>query len=212
MTDPAHLVREACDLLAGYLPQLEQEIPEPGSTGAAVPGMAGRAPAAPLPGNAAALYARTGIEASARNLEGMLLYAAGRRRPGPLSARGGSDANTLAALDAISRLFATVEGEADLERLVMSELDRRLDAAREHPAIDEAQRWRPVPSRQCPTCRCWFLRVLLDSRGDATTRVDCFGHLPSGAPCRAVAAMGTDEHGRPALTWADGFTETVTET
>src|SRR6266550_1084766 len=97
LTDPADLAQEACGLLAALLPRLARETAEPSAEGPA-PGMHARAAAAPLPGNAPAFYARTGIDATARQLEGVLKYAAGARRPGPLAVRGGSAANTLGAL------------------------------------------------------------------------------------------------------------------
>jgi hypothetical protein len=181
VTNPADLVQEACDLLADILPRLARETAEPSAEGPA-PGMHARAAAAPLPGNAPAFYARTGIDATARQLEGVLKYAAGARRPGPLAVRGGSAANTLGALDAICGLIAVADD--DLYRLVITELEQRLNEARQVRAIDEAERWRPVPSRACPY-RCFFLKVLIDSRGQPAGRVGCFGHLPSGEPCRA---------------------------
>ena len=217
MTSPADLVAEACDLLATYLPRLERLAPEPDEAAFAVPGMTGRPAAAPLPGNAQAIYALTGIQASARQLEGVLLYAAGKRRAGPLAARGGSDANTLKALDAITRLAAAADD--DLWRLVMSELEQRLNEARCVPAIDEAQQWRFIPPRRdeygrpvpgCPYCHGYFLKAALDSRGRLSGRVEC----RSDPGCRdyggqhPAAQLGTDEHGRPVLAWPD-FTETA---
>lgn len=185
MTNPADLVQEACDLLAALLPRLARETAEPSAEGPA-PGMHARAAAAPLPGNAPAFYARTGIDATARQLEGVLKYAAGARRPGPLTHRGGSTANTFEALAAIASLIDIADD--DLYRLVISELEQRLEEGRQVRAIDEAERWRPVPSRPCPYCRCYFLRVLEDARGQPAGRVGCFGHLEPGVPCRAAWA------------------------
>ena len=185
LTDPADLVREACDQIAALLPRLRRETAEPSPEGH-VTGTIGRHTAAPVPGNPPAFYAKTGIDATARQLEGILLYAAGARRPGPLSARGGSDGGTLKALKAITRLIARADD--DLYRMVISELEQQLNAARQVRAIDEAERWRPVPSRPCPYCRCYFLKVLEDARGQPAGRVGCFGHLESGEPCRAAWA------------------------
>src|SRR6266702_4421578 len=173
MTGPADPVQKACAQLAAYLPRLEREAPVPDETAFAAPGMTARPPAAPLPGNAAA-----------RQLEGVLKYAAGARRPGVLAVRGGSDANTAGALDAITALIG-IAGD-DLYRVVITELEQRLDEARQVRAIDEAEQWRPVRSRACPYCECFFLKVLLDARGEPTGRIECFGHRESGAPCRAA--------------------------
>ena len=158
-------MQEACDLLAALYPRLAAETPDPDCSAFAAPGVTARPPAAPVPGNAAVIYAKTGIDAAARQLEGILLYNAGSRRPGPV--RGGSDANTLAALEAIGRLIARADD--DLYRMVVAELERRLDEARSVPAIDEAERWRPVPSARLPA-----LRVL----------------LPAGAGGRGGRAVG----------------------
>jgi hypothetical protein len=184
LTDPADLVREACDLLAALLPRLRRETAWP-SAGGLVAGTVGRHTAAPVPGDPPAFFAYTSIGSSARWAEGLLLYAVGAgRRDGP---RGGSDANTVRVLTEVIPRLAAGAGD-DAFRLVISELEQRLDAARRVPAIDEAERWRPVPSRPCPYCRCYFLRVLEDSRGQPAGRVGCFGHLPSGEPCRAAWA------------------------
>src|SRR6266581_301333 len=184
MTGPADPVQKACAQLAAYLPRLEREAPVPDETAFAAPGMTARPPAAPLPGNAAALFALTSIHATARQLEGVLKYAAGARRPGPLAARGGSDANTAGALAAITSLIGIADD--DLYRLVISELEQRLDEARQVRAIDEAEQWRYVGGGSvCPFCRCSSLKTLLDARRQPG-RIQCFGHREDGAPCRAA--------------------------
>ncbi len=205
MAGPADPVQEACDLLAAYLPRLEREAPVPDETAFAAPGMTARPPAAPLPGNAAALFALTSIHATARQLEGVLKYAAGARRPGVLAARGGSDPNTLEALDAITALIG-IAGD-DLYRVVIAELEQRLDEARQVRAIDEAEQWRPVRSRACPSCGCYFLKILLDAARRPAGRIECFGHRESGVPCRAAWASLADIV--PDLARADDLAATV---
>ncbi len=190
MATPADLVREACDLLAGYLPRLARETPEPDCTAFAAPGMTARPSAAPIPGNVPAFYALTGIHATALQLEGVLKYAAGARRPGLLAVRGGSTVNVHEALNAICALIDIADD--DLYRMVISELEQRLAEAGAVPGIDEAQRWRPVQSRPCPYCGCFFLRVLLDAHLQPGGRVECFGHTEAGAPCRAAWARLLD--------------------
>jgi hypothetical protein len=118
-----------------------------------------------------------------RRLEAVLRYML-NGHPGP--ARGGSRGNTEAALAAITNLAAGLD--EDVEDATIRVLNRWIGAAQAVAAIDEAERWRPVPSRPCPYCRCFFLRVLIDSRGQPAGRVGCFGHLPSGEPCRAAWA------------------------
>lgn len=197
----ADLVRESTVLLAGYRSALEYLVGEPSPPGA---GMAPRPADAPFPGDAQAFAALMVIWEKVPRLEAALRLAVAGH---PGLRRGGSAGNFLAALAAIPALAAGLDEDA--EAAAGRILDQLLNLARAVPAIDEAQRWRPLRSRACPYCGCWFLRVLLDARGQPTAHVECFGHDGSGAPCRAVAAMGTDGHGRPVLAWAAGLTETV---
>jgi hypothetical protein len=183
MADPADLVREACTQLARYLPQLGCHARRPSVEGPA-PGVTGRPAAAPVPGNPPAFYAYTSIQSSSRWAEDLLLYAVGAATRGEDERPGGSDAVTVRLLTkAIPRLAAGVDD--DTYGLVLRELEQRLREAMSVRAIDEAQQWRPVPSRPCPRCRCYFLKVLIDAAGQPTGRVGCFGHLESGEPCRA---------------------------
>lgn len=204
MADPADLVREACTLLAGYLPVLERLVAEPSSAPVGTAGMTPRAADTPEPWNAPAGRALMDAHEGTRRLEAALRYAV-TGHPG--LRRGGSAVNTREALDAISRLAAGLGQDA--EAATVRILDRWTNEARAIPAIDEAQQWRPLRGRACPYCRCWFLRVLLDAAGRPTAHVECFGHLEGGEPCRAVAAMGTDDRGWPVLAWAAGLVETA---
>src|SRR6266705_1981392 len=93
----------------------------------------------------------------------------------------------------VPRLALITPGpDDDTYRMVITELEQRLDEARSVRAIDEAEQWRPVRSRACPSCGCFFLRVLLDARGRPAGRIECFGHRESGAPCRATWARLAD--------------------
>lgn len=205
MTDPADLVREACTLLAGYSPRLERLLAELTAEGPA-PGMHGRAAAAPVPGNPPAFFAYMSIWASARWAEELLLYAVGASGRDEGERTGGSDANTLRLLTrVIPKLAAGVD--EDTSGLVLRELEQRVNDARCVRAIDEAQVWRPLPGRPCPYCGCCWLKADMDSRPViiACFAVDC----ADGNGLRPVATMGTDDHGRPELAWADGRRETV---
>jgi hypothetical protein len=182
LTDPADLVREACDLLAALVPRLRRETPVPDETSFAAPGMTARPAAAPLPGNPPAFFAVTSISSSARWAEDLLLYAVGGSEH---ETRGGSDANTARLLtEVIPRLAAGAGDEA--YGMVLRELDARVVEARSVRAIDEAEQWRPIRGRPCPYCGCFFLRVLLDAEKRPTGRIECFGHRPDGAPCRSA--------------------------
>ena len=186
MADPADLVREACTLLAGYMDVLERLVAEPSAEGPA-PGMTGRSAAAPLPGNPQAFNALTTPHEGVRRLEAAQKYAV-TGHPG--RQRGGSAGNTAAALDAIPKLAAGLGEDARAATLAI--LDRWVSEARAIPAIDEAQQWRPLRSRACPRCGCFFLKVLLGVTGRPDGRVECFGHAGPGAPCRAAWARLAD--------------------
>ena len=199
-------VRDACDLLAAYLPRLQRLLPDPDSPlGYAAPGTSGGLAHAPLPGNAAVLLAATGIHAVARWWEAMLLYHHGGTAV--WGRRGGSDANTVGALEAIVRLAAAADD--DTVAMLLADLSRAEADAGAVRAIDETPQWRYLRGRPCPHCGCWALKVLLDASGRPTGHVECFGHGPGGRPCRQAAAAGTDERGRPVLEWSDGTVETV---
>jgi hypothetical protein len=203
LATPADLVSDACEQLAAYLALLEELVAEPSSPIGGPAGMSPRAADTPEPWNAPAGRALMDGHEGVRRLEAALRYAV-TYHPG--LRRGGSAGNTAAALAAIPKLAAGLseDDEAAAARI----LERWVNQARAVDAIDEAQRWRPLPSRPCPYCGCWFLRVLLDGSGRATGHIECFGHTGTGAACRAVAGVGTDDRGRPVLAWADGLTET----
>ena len=205
MADRGDPLRDICDQLAGRLPALARLTPEPDSPVTAAPGMHGRAAAAPLPGNPQAFYAYTGIWASARWAEQILLYAVGAAQ---LERRGGSDANTVRALtEAIPRLAAGVDDE--VYRMVITDLARRLNDVLSVAAIDEAEKWRPLGrARRCPRCDCPQLHAALDAAGRPTGHIECFTYDCTDANgYRPAAQASTDEHGHPVLAWADGTIE-----
>jgi hypothetical protein len=184
LATPADLVREQCNQMPGYIGGLFAEMLLAGygsSDGAPV--RLSPSSAAPLPGNAAAFYALTTIWEAIPRIEARLRYELNGH---PGQRRGGSGGNLLDALAAIPNLAAGLDEDA--EAWAARALEWLNNLARTQPGIDEAERWRPVPSRACPYCRCFFLRVLIDSRGQPAGRVGCFGHLPSGEPCRAAWA------------------------
>lgn len=203
MAVPADLVRDSCTQVAGYRSALERLVAEPSSPA----GGTGPRPAdaTPLPGNAQALTALMLIWEKVPRLEAALRLAVAGH---PGARRGGSAGNFLAALAAIPGLAAGLDEDGEAAAALI--LERLAGLARAVPAIDEAQRWRPLRSRPCPHCRCFFLKVLLDGNGRPSGHVECFTvGCRDGNGLRAVAAMGTDDRGRPALMWVDGLTETA---
>jgi hypothetical protein len=205
VADPVDLVREACALLAKNMSVLERLIAEPASPPGGAAGMTPRPADTPEPWNPAAGRALMDAHEGVRRLEARLRYEL-NGHPGPR--RGGSPGNPARALDAIPRLAAGLDKDA--EGAAVRILDRWINEARALPAIDEAQLWRPLRSRPCPHCRCYFLKVLLDASGRPTGHVECFAvGCRDSAGLRPVAAMGTSACGVPELQWADGLTETV---
>lgn len=206
MADPADLAREACALLAGYLPVLERLVAEPSSAPGGAAGMTPRAADAPEPWDAQAGRALMDSLEGVRRLKAALLYALSGH---PGVRHGMSEGNTAVVLAAIPKLAAGLD--RDGEAAVVRMLERWINEARSARGIDEAEQWRPLRSRACPYCGCWFLRVLLDEAGHATSHVECHAACccGDGNGLRPVAAMGTDDHGRPVLAWADGLVETV---
>jgi hypothetical protein len=187
VTNPADLVQEACDLLAGYMGTLELLVAEPSSTQDAAAGMTPRPADTPEPWDAPAGRALMDGHEGVRRLEAVLRYALNGH---PGQRRGASAGNTAAALGAIPRLAAGLSQDAEADAAHV--IGRWVSAARALPAIDEAEQWRPVRARPCPFCGCFFLKVLLDAAKRPAGRIECFGHRPDGAPCRATWARLAD--------------------
>ena len=201
-TDP---VRAACGQLAAYLPRLAALLPEPDApAGYAATAMTGGLAHAPLPGNAPALLALTGIHGIARWWEAMLLYHLGA--DSPWGRRGGTAGNTLAALESIVKLAGGADD--DVLQMLLSDLGRAEQDAGVLPAIDEAQRWRRIRNHPCRYCGCFYLEVLLGRDNQPGVHIEC--HAAASVGCR-------DGNGRrPAATltidgiaWADGRTEII---
>lgn len=121
--------------------------------------------------------------------------------------RGGSNGNTLAALDSITRLVHGVPD--DIARTVRGALDSWATQARQVRDIGEEDRWEPfrAPKGQlppaCPYCKTYSLRLVRAyGRVRCANRacVDTNGDRPAG---------GIDKNrmtGRAMLAWADGRT------
>jgi hypothetical protein len=150
------------------------------------------------PWNAAAANVATGIHRAARRIEAGL-----RGR----DTRGGSDRNTIAALESISRLAeAAPPGDVDA---AVEQLRDLADAGAALPAVDEADAWRPLPRQpgqpppRCPYCRSYSLRWLRGKLLVACRKPSC----RDGDGNRPVAAVdrSTMLDGAPALAWSDGL-------
>lgn len=155
------------------------------------------------PGNVAAMMLALDVHQFVRRLEASLRQAV-TGKPGP--ARGGSDANTRAALKAIISLGEAVTDEdaGKAARL----LERFVTAIGQLPAIDEVPRWeriRPGPGGlppRCPNCSTFSLRVALNSGAVMCVFPGCAdldGNMPP------VGRLELSRiNGDPVLAWKDG--------
>ncbi|MGW5259655.1 hypothetical protein ACWEQG_01690 [Microbispora sp. NPDC004025] len=121
--------------------------------------------------------------------------------------RGGSDANTTAALDAITHLVHGVPD--DIARQARAQLDTWVRQAREVRDIGEAEKWIPihVPKGalppECPYCRTFSLRIAQESGRVRCANVRCEdsnGERPRGRIDK------NQLNGDAMLVWADGRT------
>ena len=184
---------EYCADLAVLLPAAAALIAQADADGAAGSGQPGSSP----PWNSAAAAAVMDAHEGVRRLEASLRLAVAGH-PGPK--RGGSDANTMAALKAIEHLGYGVSMDAAADAAHF--LDRWSRAIRELPAVDEAEPWRHVPAA-CPYCGFGMLRVAPRSGMVTCLRygacTDSDGRHPSG---RMDVSRLT---GDPVIQWQDGL-------
>jgi hypothetical protein len=140
------------------------------------------------------------IHEGARRLEASLrMQLTGE--PGPR--RGGSHANTVAALNAISKLVHAVP--ADHERRVARIVARWVRHARQVPDIGLEERWVPVPvppgqrPPTCPYCKTYSLRTLPSESFVACINAECRdrgGRRPWGS-------LEISRAGDGMIVWAD---------
>jgi hypothetical protein len=142
-------VGDAATALHHAITTAEQLITKPDTTPA---GAIGEAAGSAPPWNAAAANAALGAHQLARRLEASLRFAV-TGHCGPR--RGGSDANTAAAIAAITRLAEAVSD--DSAALAARLMDQATAAVDRLPAVDTAQVWRRVAA-PCPYCGFGMLR------------------------------------------------------
>ncbi len=149
-------------------------------------GFAGHAqPASAPPWNSAAANAHTDIHAAVREIEADLRYQV----TGTVTMRGGSEANTYAALDAVLKLGdAADEATADDAARVLARL---ADAVLMLPAVDLEERPRRIPGI-CPECERSMIRAWLRDG-----RVACLG---CGLRGQMMPGMVSDGY----IEWEDG--------
>jgi hypothetical protein len=195
VTHPA--VADAAAALTDAITTAEALITEPDTTPAgAIGGAAGSAP----PWNTAAANALLDAHQLTRRLEASLRYAVTGHTGSP---RGGSDANTAAAILAITRLAEAVSD--DSAALAARLMDRATSAVDRLPAVDTADVWQHLRSC-CPYCGMGMLRACMS--GEHYGEVTCLrfgacfdqaGHHPRGR----LGVSGVTGDGLVA--WADGL-------
>ncbi len=160
-------------------------------------GFAGHAqPASAPPWNSAAANACTDIHAAVREIEADLRYQV----TGSTLVRGGSEANTYAALDAVLKLGeAANEVTADDAARILAHL---ADAVLMLPAVDLEERPQRVRA-ECPYCERTMLRVLPRS-GEVTCLGwgSCFD-ADQRHPKGMIGRSRMD--GSAVIEWADGL-------
>jgi hypothetical protein len=187
------VVADAAAALTEAITTAAQLITEPDTTPAgAIGGAAGSAP----PWNTAAANALLDAHQLTRRLEASLRYAVTGHTGSP---RGGSDANTAAAILAITRLAEAVSD--DSAALAARLMDRATSAVDRLPAVDTAQVWRRVAA-PCPFCGFGMLRVAPRSGQVTCLRYgachDSEGHHPQGR--LDVSRLS----GEAIIVWSDG--------
>jgi hypothetical protein len=172
---------EACADLRPLLPVARALLAAPDAQGSA-----GHAqPASAPPWNQAAANAVMDIHAAVREIEREFRAQV----TGRLAERGGSEANTRAALDAICRFAGSVTDGAAADAAIV--LARLADAVLMLPAVDLEERPRRLPGI-CPQCdRCMIRTWLRDGN------VACLG-----CGLRGFMRHGTVSDG--CIEWEDG--------
>lgn len=186
---------DACAELAALLPAAAVLIAEPDADGSAG---SRPAPSSRPPWNSAAASAVTGAAEGVRRLEAsMRRDITGRTGP----RRGGSAANTMAALGAIASLGHGVSEED--ARHAAAIIGRWTREIRELPAIDEAEPWRRMPGAPCPYCSFPMLWIQARAGRVACLRggacLDSDGRPPVGR--LDVSPITGDAH----VWWNDGL-------
>ncbi len=172
---------EACADLAAWLPHARQLITQPDTTGHAGHTKPGSKP----PWNAQVANVLLDPHAGVRELEQDLLYQVSGR----IRVRGGSDRNTVLAIEAIGRLAAAVD-EAVADDAAR-QLNRYVTAIMQLPAVDLEERCRKV-AVPCPRCDRCMLRIF-----ERSGRVACLGCFSKGLMMAGTVSDGYIE-------WQDG--------
>src|SRR5882724_10651231 len=190
----ADRLSDSCAELARLLPAARTLMHVPAAAGTTAHGPPGSRPPWQSDAADAAMDAHEGL----RRLEASMRQAVtghhGRRR-------GGSDANTSAALDAIERLGAGLTADDAARAAVI--LDRWSRQVAVLPAVDTAEPWRRVPGASCPYCGTPMLRVQPRAGLVTCLRWGACSDADGNHPMGRMAVSGID--GSPQVIWNDGL-------
>lgn len=187
----------SCAAIAALLPVAAALTAEPDTGGGQGGGQPSGQPSSRPPWNGAAASAAMDAHEGVRRLEASLRLAV-TGRTGPK--RGGSDANTMAAIAAIEALGHAVSDHAEAEAARL--LERWSRQIRELPDVDEAEPWRRI-SATCPYCGFGMLRA-----APRSGQVTClrYGQCLDSDGRHPVGHMDTSAlTGHPLIRWADGL-------
>jgi len=192
MSDDLTAIDQACNDLTDWLPVAAELTAQPDTTPAAG---SHTKPGSRPPWTAGPAHAVTDIHAGSRAIENQLRHDI----TGNTINRGGSDGNTIAALQAIPALAQAAEPGSIT--WAARELARMLTAILQPPAVDLEERPQRIPA-PCPYCHRPMLRVYPRS-GRLTclaygSCTDNDGNHPIGHMQAGPAS------GEPYIAWADG--------
>lgn len=201
---PAEEIPQLVAELKVLLPRLEELLSEPVADPTKGTMSRHRVSGSPAPWHPEAGPVLLEIHAGVRELEQDLKWHITRRL---VEQRGGSDANTLEALDSIVRLVHGVD--SDTARGVRHRLDRWIERARQIRDIGESEKWIPihVPKGQlpptCPYCKTYSIRLAQESGRVACVNPKCLDENDE-RPRGRIDKNRLD--GNAMLSWADGRT------
>lgn len=190
--------------LRPLLGQLAELLPEQVADATRGSGQHHKVTGSPAPWHPEAGPVLLTIHAGVRELEADLRYHVTGRTG---AARGGSDGNTAAALDAIVRLVHGVPDDAAHD--AARRLGGWIEAARRIRDVGESERWIPVhvPKGQlppsCPYCKTFSIRVAQESGRVACANPKCEDE--KGKRPRAHIEKNRLD-GSAVMVWADGRT------
>lgn len=205
----ADRLSDSCAELAALLPAARALLAVPAASGSAHGGHPGSRPPWQPDAADAAMDAHEGLRRLEASVRAEITGHHGPRR-------GGSDANTTAALDAIERLGYGLpphvdEYDEDGKRkpcncppcATTAYLGRLIRQIQQLPAVDTAEAWRRVPGAACPYCGWAMLRVQPRAGLVTCLRWGACADSDGSHPMGRMTVSALD--GTPCVSWNDGL-------